>query len=142
MVDKHVLRPAGVWDPANAGFDHPQPFSQGIVCNPGRMVFAAGQVALDESGAVIGVGDPAAQTEAALENLQRVLNEGGATMSDVVRLTVFLTEMADLPAVQEVRARYFPDDPPASSTIEISALVVPELLVEIDAIAVVDPPAP
>lgn len=138
MVDKHVLRPAGVWDPADAGFDHPQPFSQGIVCDSGRMVFAAGQVALDESGAVIGVGDPATQTEAALENLQRVLHEGGATMSDVVRLTVFLTDMADLPAVQEVRARYFPVDPPASSTIEISALVVPELLVEIDAIAVVD----
>lgn len=140
MVAKHVLRPAGVWDPANAGFDHPQPFSQGIACDAGRMVFAAGQVALGENGAVIGGGDPAAQTEAALENLQRVLNEGGATLGDVMRLTVFLTDMADLPAVQEVRARYFPVDPPASSTIEISALVVPELLVEIDAIAVVDPP--
>ncbi len=140
MVDKHVLRPAGVWDPSSAGFEHPQPFSQGIVCESGRMVFAAGQVALDPDGAVIGVGDPAAQTEATLENLQRVLNEGGATLEDVVRLTVFLTDMAYLPAVQEVRARYFPNDPPASSTIEISALVVPDLMIEIDAIAVVDPP--
>lgn len=140
MVAKHVLRPAGVWDPSAAGFEHPQPFSQGVVCDSGRMVFAAGQVALDEDGAVIGVGDPAAQTDATLENLQRVLNEGGATLGDVVRLTVFLTDMANLPAVQEVRARYFPIDPPASSTIEISALVVPELMVEIDAIAVVDPP--
>ena len=140
MIAKHVLRPAGVWDPSSAGFDHPQPFSQGIVCDAGRMVFVAGQVALDTDGAVIGVGDPAAQTEAALENLQRVLNEGGAMLEDVVRLTVFLTDMAYLPAVQEVRARYFPVDPPASSTIEISALVVPELMVEIDSIAVVDPP--
>lgn len=140
MVAKHVLRPAGVWNPADAGFDHPQPFSQGIVCDAGQMVFVAGQVALDADGAVIGAGDPAAQTEATLENLQRVLNEGGATLGDVVRLTVFLTDMAYLPAVQEVRARYFPVDPPASSTIEISALVVPELMVEIDAIAVVDPP--
>lgn len=140
MVDKHVLRPAGVWDPANAGFGHPQPFSQGVVCDAGRMVFVAGQVALDEDGSVIGPGDPSVQTEAALENLQRVLNEGGATLGDVVRLTVFLTDMAHLPLVHEVRARYFPAEPPASSTIEISGLVVPELLVEIDAIAVVNSP--
>ena len=136
IVAKHVLKPVGVWDPAAAGFEHPQPFSQGIVCDSGRMIFVAGQVALDPEGTVIGPGDPAAQTEATLDNLQRVLEEGGATLGDVVRLTVFLTDMAHLPVVQEVRARYFPVDPPASSTIEISGLVIPELLVEIDAIAV------
>ncbi len=140
MVGKSVLRPAGVWDPAKAGFEHPQPFSQGIVCDAGQMLFTAGQVALSEDGTVIGAGDPSAQTEAALDNLQRVLAEGGATLSDVVRLTVFLTDMAQLPAVQEVRARYFPVDPPASSTIGISALVLPELMVEIDAIAVLEAP--
>ena len=100
--------------------------------------FVAGQVALDPEGNVIGVGDPAAQTEATLDNLVTVLTEGGATLDDVVRLTVFLTDIAHLPAVQEVRARYFPNDPPVSSTIEISGLVNPELVVEIDAIAVVD----
>ncbi|MFT7475994.1 MAG: reactive intermediate/imine deaminase [Verrucomicrobiales bacterium] len=135
---KRVLRPAGVWDPSAAGFDHPQPFSQGIVRDAGRMVFVAGQVALDPEGAVIGVGDPAAQTAATLDNLVTVLAEGGATLDDVVRLTVFLTDMDHLPAVQEVRARYFPNDPPVSSTIQISGLVNPELVVEIDAIAVID----
>ena len=138
MGVKRVLRPAGVWDPSSAGFDHPQPFSQGIVRDQGRMVFVAGQVALDPEGNVIGVGDPAAQTEATLDNLVTVLTEGGATLDDVVRLTVFLTDIAHLPAVQEVRARYFPNDPPVSSTIEISGLVNPDLVVEIDAIAVVD----
>jgi enamine deaminase RidA (YjgF/YER057c/UK114 family) len=64
MGVKRVLRPAGVWDPSSVGFDHPQPFSQGMVRDPGRMVFVAGQVALDPGGNVIGVGDPAAQTEA------------------------------------------------------------------------------
>lgn len=102
------------------------------------MVFVAGQVALDPEGNVIGVGDPAAQTEATLDNLVTVLSEGGATLDDVVRLTVFLTDMAHLPAVQEVRARYFANDPPASSTIEITGLVNPDLVIEIDAIAVVD----
>lgn len=138
MVKKNVLHPQGVWDPNAAGFEHPQPFSQGISTPPGRLVWVAGQVALDHTGAVIGPGDAAAQTEATLENLKRVLEAGGATLDDVARLTVYLTDMADLPAIQEVRARYFPSDPPVSSTIGISSLVNPELVVEIDAVAVVD----
>lgn len=137
MPDKAVLRPVGVWDPSGAGFEHPQPFSQGIMTTAGRTVWVAGQVALDDSGAVIGAGDPAAQTEAVIHNLSRVLSAGGATLADVVRLTVYLTDMAHLPAVQAVRARYFTVDPPVSSTIGVSALVKPELLIEIDAIAVV-----
>lgn len=134
---KRVLRPAAVWDPNAAGFTHPQPFSQGIEVPAGRLVFVAGQVALDRQGEVIGVGDPARQTEAALENLKHVLAEAGATLAQVVRLTVFMTDMRHFPAIQEVRARYFPEDPPASTTLAVTALVNPALLVEIDAIAVV-----
>lgn len=134
---KQVLRPDKVWDPNAAGFGHIQPFSQGIVAPPGRLVFVAGQVALDKEGNVIGVGDPAKQTEAALENMKLVLAEAGATLDDVVRLTVFMTDMRNFPAIQESRARYFPQDPPASTTLAITALVNPNLLVEIDAIAVV-----
>lgn len=134
--EKRVLSPPDVWDPNRAGFEHPQPFSQGVVAPPGRMVWVAGQVALDQSGNVIGTGDAGRQTEAALDNMQKVLAEAGCTMSDVVKLTVFLTDMADLPAIQQARARYFPSQPPASSTIEISGLVNPELLVEIEALAI------
>ena len=136
-VKKRELRPKNVWDPNAAGFTHAQPFSQGIEAPAGRMVFVAGQVALDKEGDVIGVGDPAKQTEAALENMKLVLAEAGATLDDVVRLTVFMTDMRNFPAIQEVRARYFPKDPPASTTLAITALVNPNLLVEIDAIAVV-----
>lgn len=137
-VDRSVLRPEGVWNPADAGFGHPQPFSQGVTSAPGHMVWVAGQVALDERGGVIGKGDPGAQSEAALENVQRVLAAGGATLADVVRLTVYLTDMAHLADVQVVRARYFPVDPPASSTIGITSLVNPDLLVEIDAVAIIE----
>ena len=87
---------------------------------------------------MIGKGDPGAQTEATLENLERVLAAGGATLADVVRLTVYLTDMTHLPDVQVVRARYFPVDPPVSSTIGITSLVNPDLLVEIDAVAIIE----
>ena len=138
MVNKTILRPKGLWDPNNAGFDHPQPFSQGLSAPSGRMVWVAGQVALDEAGTVHGVGDAGLQTELALQNVARVLEAGDATLNDVVKLTVYLTDMTDLPAVQAVRARYFPEDPPVSSTIGISSLVNPELVVEIDAVAIVN----
>ena len=134
---KRVLRPDAVWDPNAAGFAHAQPFSQGIETSAGRLVFVAGQVALDIDGNVIGIDDPAKQTEAALENMKLVLAEAGATLDDVLKLTVFMTQMRHFPAIQEVRARYFPKNPPASTTLAITALVNPDLLVEIDAIAVV-----
>ena len=134
---KQVLRPKKVFDPNKAGFEHPQPFSQGVISPQGRLVVVAGQVALDLKGKVIGKGNPATQTRAALENMKAVLAEAGATLEHVVKLTVFLTNMDDLPKVQEVRARYFPSDPPASSTLSISQLVNPDLLVEIEALAVV-----
>ncbi|MFQ5911896.1 MAG: RidA family protein [Nitrospinota bacterium] len=133
---KRVLRPKGVWDPNRAGFKHPQPFSQGIVAPQGPMVWIAGQVALDTRGKVIGKGNARTQTRAALDNLKRVLSEAGAGLEDVVKLTVYLTDMAELPQVQEVRARYFPSDPPASSTIGVRELVNPDLLVEIEAFAI------
>ena len=136
-MSKIILRPEGIWDPNQAGFEHPQPFSQGVSALHGRTVWVAGQVALDVGGSIVGRGDAATQTEVALENMKEVLAEAGAGLEDVVKLTVFLTSMADLPQVQEVRARYFPRDPPASSTLAISELVHPELLVEIDAVAVV-----
>lgn len=135
---KKVLKPAAVWDPNRAGFGHPQPFSQGILAPSGRMVWVAGQVALDEGGNVVGVGDAARQTELALENMKAVLAEAGATLSDVVKLTVFLTDMRNFPQIQEVRSRYFATDPPASSTIGINQLVHPNLLVEIEGLAIVD----
>lgn len=137
-VGKAVLRSEKVWDVSRAGFTHPQPFSQGIrVPARGNLLFIAGQVALDREGNVVGVGDARAQTRQALENLKAMVEAGGGTLDDVVRLTVFVTDMRLFPQVQEVRAEYFSQAPPASTSIEVSALVRPELVVEIDAIAVI-----
>lgn len=133
---KQVIQPKSVWHPDRGGFKHPQPFSQGVIAPRGRMVWVAGQVALNLKGEVIGKGDAGEQTRAALENMKAVLAEAGASLHDVVKLTVFLTNMADLPKVQEVRSCYFPADPPSSSTIAVSQLVNADLLVEIEGIAV------
>ena len=111
--------------------------SQGVAVPAGRMVFASGQVARGVDGELVGRGDIRAQTRKTLENLQAVLAEGGATMDDVVKVTVFLTNLDEhFAAVHEVRAEFFSAGYPASTLVEVSRLVDPEMLIEIEAIAV------
>jgi 2-iminobutanoate/2-iminopropanoate deaminase len=108
------------------------PYSQGIAT--GGFVFTAGQIALDPQSGNMVEGDIAAQTERVLENLKAILTSAGADWSDVVKTTVYLTDMAVFPKVNEIYARVFGDARPARSTVAVSAL--PRgALVEIDAIA-------
>ena len=112
--------------------------SQGVAVPAGRMVFASGQVARGVDGALVGRGDIRAQTRKTLENLQAVLAEAGATMDDVVKVTVFVTNLAEhFSVIHEVRSEFFSSDYPASTLVEISRLVDPAMLIEIEAIAVV-----
>ncbi len=112
--------------------------SQGIAVPAGRMVFASGQVARDVDGNLVGRGDIRAQTRKTLENLQAVLAEGGASMDDVVKVTVFVTNLSEhFAAIHEIRGEFFSSGYPASTLVEISSLVDPEMLIEIEAIAVV-----
>jgi 2-iminobutanoate/2-iminopropanoate deaminase len=108
------------------------PYSQAVAAN--GFLFTAGQIPLDpESGQVI-AGDVAAQTERVLANLAAVLEAAGASWSGVVRTTVFLHDMNDFPAVNQVYARVLGTARPARSTVQVAAL--PRgVLVEIDAIA-------
>ena len=102
------------------------------------MVFASGQVARDVDGNLVGPGDIHAQTRQVLRNLQAVLAEGGAALDDVVKVTVFVTNLPEhFAAIHEVRAEFFKSDYPASTLVEVSGLVHPEMLIEIEAIAVV-----
>jgi 2-iminobutanoate/2-iminopropanoate deaminase len=140
MTQRKIINPETTWNPQKAGFSFPQPFSQGLTVNTEggtTFVFAAGQVALDCDGNVVGVNDPALQTRKTLDNMKAVLEEAGATLKDIVRLTVFLKDMSHIAEVQQVRAEYFPVDPPPSTTVEISKLVREELLIEIEATAIV-----
>lgn len=126
----HIAAPEGV-APAS-GYDH-------VVWGAGRFVAVSGQIALDAHGALVGAGDPAAQARQVFENLRRCLAAAGATFDDVVKLTYFVTDVAHLPAVREARDEALGAGrrPPASSAVQVAALVRPDLLLEIEAFAIV-----
>lgn len=113
-----------------------EPFalSQGIAL--GDWMFISGQAALDEQGAVVAAGDFMRQAEHAFGNLDRVLQAADASLADVLKVTIFLTDMRHFPDVVELRRRFFSEPYPADSIVEVKALALPELLFEIEAIAV------
>lgn len=108
-------------------------FSHGIITS-GRMLFVAGQTAVDENGDLVGGDDAVVQARQVLTNLQRVIEAAGGSMGDVARTTVYLTRLEDRGPVGEVRAEFFPAPPPANTLLVVSSLARPEFLVEIDAI--------
>jgi len=115
--------------------DAPQaigPYSQAIKAN--GFVFTSGQVAIDPSSQQVIAGDVAAQTERVLRNLSEILEAAGSGLGKVVRCTVFLKNMNDFAAMNEVYGKYFSSTPPARSTVEVARLPK-DVLVEIDAIA-------
>ncbi|MFD0369185.1 RidA family protein [Streptomyces sp. NPDC127114] len=116
----------------------PSPQYSHVVWGTGRFVAVSGQIALDTEGAVVGAGDAAAQARQVFANLGRCLAAAGAHFGDVVKLTYFVTDMAHLPAVRAARDAAFGTLPlPASSAVQVTALVRPELLLEIEAFALI-----
>lgn len=108
------------------------PYSQAIKAN--GFVFSSGQIAIDPATQQVIAGDIAAQTDRVLRNLSGALEAAGSSMSKVVRCTVFLKDMNDFAAMNEVYGKYFKTAPPARSTVEVARLPK-DTLVEIDAIA-------
>jgi 2-iminobutanoate/2-iminopropanoate deaminase len=102
----------------------------------GKLLFISGQVAYGPDGEIVGVGDPEAQAVQVMKNLGANLRAAGASFADVTKVTVFLTDMAHRAAVGRVRERYFGGANPASTLVQVSALVHPDLLLEVEAIAV------
>lgn len=125
----HIAAPEGV--APGVGYTH-------VVMGTGRFVAISGQVALDAQGDVVGAGDAAAQARQVFANLQRCLAAAGATFDDVVKFTFYLTDIRYLPAVREARDAYVDASRlPASTAVQVTSLVRPELLLEIDAFAVI-----
>lgn len=115
-------------------------YSHGMVAPGGEIVVVAGQVGMGPGGNVAG-GDVVAQTKQALDNVRAVVEAAGCAMRDIVRLQTFLTHAEDIPGFMKARAevfpRYFPDGAyPPNTLLVVSRLVKPELLVEIEAMAV------
>lgn len=105
----------------------------------GTPVYISGQVAIDDASKLVGEGDAAAQVEQVFQNLRTVVTAAGGTMDDIVKLTVFVTDPAYRPPVAAARQRHFKEGQyPASTYLVISGLALPQLLVEIEAIAVID----
>jgi 2-iminobutanoate/2-iminopropanoate deaminase len=110
------------------------PYSQAVVAE-GKLLFTAGQVAIDPQTGQFVQGDIKIQTRRVLENVRAVLESAGAGFRDVVKTTVFLKSMDDFSAMNEVYAEYFKDSPPARSTVEVARLPR-DAKVEIEVIAV------
>jgi 2-iminobutanoate/2-iminopropanoate deaminase len=111
------------------------PYSQAI--RAGGLLFCSGQIPLDPAtGELVGAGDVRAQTKRVMENLAAVLKAGGASFASVVKTTIYLQDLSDFGAVNEVYGGYFQSAPPARATVQVAALPR-AAMVEIDAIAVV-----
>ncbi len=112
----------------------PYRLSQGF--RVGDLLLISGQAAIDENGALVGIGDFDAQAEQVFRNLQRVLEAGGSGLDRVVKVTIFLTDMANFPKIVELRGTWFTPPYPADTIVEVTSLALPELEIEIEAIAV------
>jgi reactive intermediate/imine deaminase len=130
-MPKRAITSPAVYEPPGGGN-----YSQAFDCTGGRTIYVAGMTARDAKGDLVGEGDPAAQTRQVLENMKAVLEAAGAAMSDVVKITVFIKNLADSNAIREVRQTYFSKPYPASTLVVISSLADPRFLVEIEAVAV------
>ena len=125
---KEVIVPGDVI-PAR-GFSH--------AIKTGKFVFVAGQTATDEQGKIMGKGDMAAQADRAYENVIRVLRAAGAAVTDIVKVTTYVTDMEAFNHTGEARKKHFGKHFPANTVVQIGGLFMPDAMIEVEAIAVLD----
>jgi 2-iminobutanoate/2-iminopropanoate deaminase len=101
----------------------------------GDVLIVSGQAAIDQQGQVVGAGDFDAQAEQVFRNLESVLEAGGSSLENVVKVTIFLTDMSNFPKIVELRGKWFTPPYPADTIVQVGALALPELEIEIEAIA-------
>lgn len=127
---KQIVRPAEGIHPL------PWPYSHGV--KVGNTLYIAGQVALDEQLRLVGPGDAAAQARQTWRNIQTVVEAAGGKITDVVRVTTYVADLADVEAIHEVRREFFPDgDYPAATVVQAAKLGLPGLLLETEAFAII-----
>ena len=104
----------------------------------GQTIYVAGQLPYDGDGNLVGIGDIKAQTRRVFENIKKIVEAGGGTMDDVVKLTVFVTDVRYREPYGEVRSEFFGPNPPASTLVQIANLALPGALIEIEAVAAME----
>ncbi|ATA55015.1 Enamine/imine deaminase [compost metagenome] len=112
------------------------PFLLSQAIQLGNLVFVSGQAAIGDDGEIVGKGDFDRQAEQAFKNLDRVLRAAGTGLGSVVKVTIFLTSMANFPKIVELRRQWFSAPYPADTIVEVSGLYSPDAMIEIEAIAV------
>ena len=123
---------------AKTVFDSPA-YSQGVkVSGPGATLYISGQVAQDAKGNIVGKGDFAAQARQVFENLKAMVEAGGGKLTDVVKLTFYLTDVRYRPDLVPIREEFFGPKLPASTLVTTPALAHPDYMLEVEAIAVVE----
>lgn len=126
------FNPTGMWRPNGRGF------SMGVVQHEGRVIHVTGQVAWDENENIVDKGDVRLQTRQCFKNIQAVLESVGGTLNDLVSITTYFTDRAQLPLIQEVRAEFLsPGNAPASTSVMVAGLGHEDFLVELTPVAVI-----
>ena len=115
-----------------------EPFRLAQGYRAGDLLFISGQAAIDAGGKIVGIGDFDAQAKQAFENLDRVLRAGGSSLKNVIKVTIFLTDMGYFSRIVELRGQWFTAPYPADTIVEVSSLYSPDAMIEIEAVAVAD----
>jgi enamine deaminase RidA (YjgF/YER057c/UK114 family) len=115
----------------------PSQAASGIKIDGGKLILISGQVAWDADGRLVGKGDIRAQARQAFENVKRLYELAGATLGDIVKLNIYLTNLAHRQAAREIRREFLGDHNPPSTTVVVTSLVEPDLLIEVDATGMV-----
>lgn len=115
-----------------------EPFRLAQGYRVGDLLFISGQSAIDQNGRIVGIGDFDAQAKQAFENLDRVLRAGGSSLKNVIKVTIFLTDMGYFDRIVDLRGQWFTAPYPADTIVEVRALYSPDAMIEIEAIAVAD----
>ena len=103
----------------------------------GNVLVLSGQASISEQGEIVGAGDFDAQAAQTFANIERVLGLGGAGLEDIFKVTIYLTDMAHFPKIMELRQRHFTPPYPADTIVEVRSLALPELMIEIEVMAMV-----
>jgi len=128
-IEREYLFPAGLSKPTGH-------WTTVTTARPGKLVFVSGLTAKNERGELAGVGDVRAQTRQVCENLRAAMRAAGGSLADIVRVDVYVKEMAGFADIHDIRREYFGPNPPASTMVAVSAFTHPDMLIEINAIAV------